>query len=172
MHVCAARDDRQRNPSRVYHQAPLAPFFPRSAGFGPTHFLPRGALPIAPSIDCHCQSMPSISSYSASPACPIRKKNPAWCRWLKILVYRTGQAKLLWQCLTLAAGAQHINDGGKNLPRILCLAAHSGLALILLVLTPNGRWNQRADLSPQCVGNCPRLDGWHTSTIIIQGKLL
>ena len=42
-------------------------FFPRSVGFGPTASCASGALTIAPSMLCHAQAIPSISSYSASP---------------------------------------------------------------------------------------------------------
>lgn len=42
-------------------------FFPRSVGFGPTASRAKGALTIAPSMLCHAQAMPSISSYSANP---------------------------------------------------------------------------------------------------------
>lgn len=42
-------------------------FFPRSVGFAPTDSSASGAFPVAPSILCHCQAMPSISSYSTKP---------------------------------------------------------------------------------------------------------
>ena len=42
-------------------------FFPRSVGFGPTASNANGAFTIVPSILCHRQAIPSISSYSASP---------------------------------------------------------------------------------------------------------
>lgn len=42
-------------------------FFPRSVGFGPTVSRASGAFTIAPSILCHNQAIPSISSYSAKP---------------------------------------------------------------------------------------------------------
>jgi hypothetical protein len=44
-----------------------SPFFPRSVGFRPTASRARGALTIAPSILCHDQAIPSISSYTAKP---------------------------------------------------------------------------------------------------------
>jgi len=42
-------------------------FFPRSVGLGPTASCAKGALTIAPSMLCQRQTIPSISSYSASP---------------------------------------------------------------------------------------------------------
>ena len=42
-------------------------FFPRSVGFGPTVSRASGAFTIVPSILCHDQAIPSISSYSAKP---------------------------------------------------------------------------------------------------------
>jgi hypothetical protein len=42
-------------------------FFPRSVGFGPTASRASGAFTIAPSMLCHDQAIPSISSYSAKP---------------------------------------------------------------------------------------------------------
>ncbi len=42
-------------------------FFPRSVGLGPAVSSANGALIIAPSMLCHRQAIPSISSYSASP---------------------------------------------------------------------------------------------------------
>lgn len=54
----------------------LSHFFPRSVGFGPTASIASGALTIAPSILCHAQAIPSISSYSAKPARQMRIKTP------------------------------------------------------------------------------------------------
>jgi len=42
-------------------------FFPRSVGFGPTASSASGAFTTAPSMLCHDQAIPSISSYSAKP---------------------------------------------------------------------------------------------------------
>jgi hypothetical protein len=44
----------------------LCPIFILSAGFGPPHSFASGALPSAPSILCHSQAIPCMSSYSAS----------------------------------------------------------------------------------------------------------
>jgi hypothetical protein len=54
-----------------------SPFFPRSVGLGPTDSIASGALFVLPSILCHNQAMPSISSYSTSPAFHIRSNTPA-----------------------------------------------------------------------------------------------
>ena len=51
-------------------------FFPLSVGFAPTASNANGALTIAPSILCHDQAIPSISSYSASPLRQRRVKTP------------------------------------------------------------------------------------------------
>jgi hypothetical protein len=52
-------------------------FFPRSVGFGPTASSASGAFTIVPSILCHAQAMPSISSYSAKPRRHIFTKTPS-----------------------------------------------------------------------------------------------
>jgi hypothetical protein len=51
-------------------------FFPLSVGFAPTASSAKGAFTIAPSMLCHDQAMPSISSYSASPLRQRRAKTP------------------------------------------------------------------------------------------------
>jgi len=53
-------------------------FFPRSVGLGPTVSCANGALTMDPSMLCHRQAIPSISSYSAS---PLRQSfvNTPWC---------------------------------------------------------------------------------------------
>ncbi len=51
-------------------------FFPRSVGLGPTVSNAKGAFTTAPSMLCHDQAMPSISSYSASPFRQRRENTP------------------------------------------------------------------------------------------------
>lgn len=51
-------------------------FFPLSVGFGPTVSCASGAFTIAPSMLCHNQAIPSISSYSARPRRHIFMKTP------------------------------------------------------------------------------------------------
>jgi len=51
-------------------------FFPRSVGFGPTASCASGAFTIAPSMLCHAQAIPSISSYSANPRRHIFTNTP------------------------------------------------------------------------------------------------
>ncbi len=52
-------------------------FFPLSVGFAPTASSAKGALTTAPSMLCHDQTMPSISSYSANPL-RQRRTNTPW----------------------------------------------------------------------------------------------
>jgi hypothetical protein len=52
-------------------------FFPLSVGFAPTASIAKGALTIAPSMLCHDQAIPSISSYSANPL-RQRRTNTPW----------------------------------------------------------------------------------------------
>ena len=66
-------------------------FFPRSVGFGPTLSNAKGAFTTAPSILCHDQAMPSISSYSASPFRQRRENTP----------FRFQSKKYLWIELAL-----------------------------------------------------------------------
>lgn len=51
-------------------------FFPRSVGFGPTASCASGAFPIAPSMLCQAQAIPSISAYSARPRRHIFTNTP------------------------------------------------------------------------------------------------
>lgn len=51
-------------------------FFPRSVGFAPTASKANGAFTVAPSMLCHDQAIPSISSYSASPLRQRRENTP------------------------------------------------------------------------------------------------
>jgi len=53
-------------------------FFPRSVGLRPTSSSAIGAFIMAPSMLCHCHEIPSISSYSASPARQRERKKPAF----------------------------------------------------------------------------------------------
>ena len=76
MSVGPADDKGQRDASTVHQQAALAAFFPRSVGLLPTASWASGALPCVPSMLCHSQAIPSISSYSAKPACHKARKNP------------------------------------------------------------------------------------------------
>ena len=69
----------------------LSHFFPRSVGFAPTASRAKGALTIAPSMLCHDQAMPSISSYSANPL-RQRRANTPW---------RFHSKKYLWMELEL-----------------------------------------------------------------------
>jgi len=66
-------------------------FFPRSVGFGPTLSNAEGAFTTAPSMLCHDQAMPSISSYSASPFRQRRENTP----------FRFQSKKYLWIELAL-----------------------------------------------------------------------
>ncbi len=77
MPIRSGYDEGQRDTTRVDQQgAACFHFFPRSVGFGPTASRPKGAFTIVPSTLCQLQAMPSISSYSASPARQRARKNP------------------------------------------------------------------------------------------------
>ena len=76
---------------------------------------------------------------------------------LEVSVHGAGAAKLPGQCLPLTAGAQHIDNGRKNLPRGHRLSAPSGLAPVLAVRRPFPHRNQQLNLAPQHVRHCPRL---------------
>jgi len=74
MSIGPACDQRQRDATRVDQKASLAPFFPRSVGSAPRIRLPRE--PMHGPIDAlPAPAMPSISSYSASPAATGREKS-------------------------------------------------------------------------------------------------
>ena len=53
-------------------------FFPRSVGLGPTDSWAVGAFVMEPSMLCHFQAIPSISSYSASPFFHNFRKKPSF----------------------------------------------------------------------------------------------
>jgi len=61
---------------------------------------------------------------------PQTKKEACLLPLLKMQMYSTGAAKLAWKSLPLAAGAQHVNDGGEDLPRRHRLAAAARFAKI------------------------------------------
>jgi hypothetical protein len=64
-------------------------FFPRSVGFAPTASKAKGAFTIDPSMLCHDQAIPSISSYYAKPL-RQRRTNTPWrfhskkYRWIEL----------------------------------------------------------------------------------------
>src|SRR5262245_52996172 len=71
----------------------LAPSFPRSVGFWPTFFPPRGALVMAPSIASHAQSIPFKASSATRPLFQSARQTPAavhaWKRrWAELLEQR------------------------------------------------------------------------------------
>ena len=72
-----------------------------------------------------------------------------------------GRAELVRQRLPLTAGAQHIDDRGKDLPRRHWLSARARLALIGSIRSPLPHGHQRLDLAPKCVGYGPGLDLRH-----------
>ena len=63
-----------RSSTRIWR---FVPFFPRSVGFAPELSLAKGALFMLPSMDCHSQATPSMSSYSDKPRCQSSKKKPS-----------------------------------------------------------------------------------------------
>jgi hypothetical protein len=77
MDVRPGHDEGERDATPVHEGVAFAPIFSLSAGFGPTDSFAGGALTIVPSADCHSHAMPSIPSYSASPAFQTAVKNPA-----------------------------------------------------------------------------------------------
>lgn len=86
-HAVALRS-RQRTAgfhSRLQERFFCSHFFPRSVGLGPTASIARGALTMPPSMLCHAQAIPSISSYSASPLRHSRTKTPRFFHSKKYL---------------------------------------------------------------------------------------
>lgn len=62
-----------------------SPFFPRSVGLRPTDSCANGALFMLPSMLCQSHAIPSISSYSDSPAFQIFSNTPARDHSMKYL---------------------------------------------------------------------------------------
>jgi len=61
---------------------------------------------------------------------PHTKKEACLLPLLEVQMYSTGTAKLAWKSLPLAAGAQHVHDGGEDLARRHGLAAATRFAKI------------------------------------------
>ncbi len=77
MPIRPGHDERQWDATPVHQQMTLgSPFFPRSVRLGPTQSCTSGALNMAPSTLCHRQAIPSIWSYSASPAFHMASNTP------------------------------------------------------------------------------------------------
>ena len=84
---------RDRDAPRVDEDRPFRPLLPRSVGFAPVFSPPNGAFVVAPSAASHCQSIPTISSYSTSPCRQISRNTPAFShswkrRWAVELEHR------------------------------------------------------------------------------------
>jgi hypothetical protein len=80
---------------------------------------------------------------------PQTKKEAALLPLLKVQMYSTGAAKLAWKSPTLAASAQHIDDGGEDLARRHELATATRLAKINAVHCPLWKRNQRLNPRPK-----------------------
>ena len=104
------------------------------------------------------------------PGLPYPQKETSLVPALKVFVHRARRTEFARQSLPLATGAQDVNDGGKDQPRILRLTACARFAPILLALRPLTVWNQGSNLLPKSFGYGPRLDGSHRSAIVAQAK--
>jgi hypothetical protein len=85
---------------------------------------------------------------------------------LKVFVNGAGAAEGLGQRLPLAAGAQHINNAGEDLPISQRFASTAGTPLV----TQPGRTcrsfgHQGLDVLPEFIGNFPRLSFGHAGSI-------
>ena len=85
---------------------------------------------------------------------------------LKVLMHRARRTELARQCFPLNAGPQNVNNRREDLPRRHWLASRPSLALVLSPWFPPPCWNQRLNLAPQTIRNCPRLDLGHIESII------
>ena len=131
-------------------------FFPRSVGFGPTASSAKGAFTIAPSMLCHDQAMPSISSYSASPLRQRRDKNPFPFPFQKVFMDGTGTPKLSFrQRLPLASCSQYKDDAFKYFAGFHRLTASSGPPKIFSFFLAFSLWDERFNTVPQLVGYRP-----------------
>jgi hypothetical protein len=161
MPVGSADGERQRDATGVHQKTALAPiFFPYRWSWVPRIPAPAGPCPWPHPRSANARrcppcrhtrpSQPSISSEKALPL-------PA----LEVGMHGAGAAILLGKRLPLAAGAKHIDNRRKNLPRRHRLASRSGLTLVFAATRPFSRWDQRPNLAPQRVRHCPRLDLCH-----------
>jgi hypothetical protein len=85
---------------------------------------------------------------------------------LKVFVDGAGAAERLGQGLPLAAGAQHINNAGKDLPVFHRFAPTTGAPLVTLARPAERRFgHQGLDVFPEVIGNLPRLSFGHAASI-------
>ena len=117
-------------------------FFPRSVGFGPTASCAKGALTIPPSRLCHCQAIPSMSSYSASPL-RHRRTNTPFCDqsrkylWMELALPKRSSGKAFhWQPVrntyTIPSKTSRGSSGGRPPPglrRYLRLPSRFGFGM-------------------------------------------
>jgi hypothetical protein len=136
----------------------LAPLFFRSVGLGSTDSFAIGTLNMAPSMLCHRQVIPSIWSYSASPAFH-KASNTSVLQFEESLVDCAGAAKALFgKCLPLATGAQHVDDGLEDLSRRLWWSLSVRFSQVLFTCHPLSYRDQWFDSLPEIISHHPRLN--------------
>jgi hypothetical protein len=140
-------------------------FPPLSVGFGPPDVMAFGALAMAPSMLCQLQVMPSMSSYSARPACHKGDKKSRPGPAQKMRMDCTGAPEtLLGQYLPRTAGSEHIKNSFKNFSRGRRFSTTSSFALIVLVWVALRQWYQRGNFFPERIGDFPGLNSGHITS--------
>lgn len=139
-------------------------FFPRSVGLGPTDSSARGALTNPPSKLCHCQAIPSRSSYSASPL-RHRRTNTPFCTqsrkylWMELALPKRSSGKAFhWQPVrntyTIPSNTRRGSSGGRPPPgfrRYLRFASRFGLGMFgsTIAHNPSDTVHDRIALMPR-----------------------
>src|SRR5215211_4343934 len=126
----------------------VVPSLPRSVGFLPTFSPPKRCLGhrTVHRLPFPLESLPLIVQQQS--LLPAPRKHTGLPPLLTPVMHRTGCPQAPRQRFPLAAGAQHIHDGGHRLP-----VSHPGPALLLPGF---GRGENAHHLPPQGIGNLIR----------------
>jgi len=141
----------------------LVPFFPPIG-----RVISHGLLRQRRFALCPVQALPFPSDSRQvvilrQPSAPQAHKESFLLPWLKVMVNGAGAAETLGERLPLTTGAEHIDDGGKNLARRNRLAPAARPTVILASgsqarIALRQKW---FDARPERVGNFPRWSGRH-----------
>jgi len=141
----------------------LVPFFPPVGRVVPHRLLRQRsfALRAVQALPFPCDAFHLV--VLRQPGAPQAHEEPFLLPPLEVVMNGAGAAETLGQSLPLAAGAEHIHDGGKNIARRHRFAsaarppAEPALALGARIASRQ----QRLDPRPKPVGYFPRLDSRH-----------
>jgi hypothetical protein len=144
----------------------LLPFFSPIGGIIAHRFLRQRRFALSPINALPFPGNPLHLVILGQTRPPERQEKSLSAPALKMLVNGTGAAEQFGQCLPLAAGAQHINNSGEDLPVSQGLASATRATLVTLVGWTRRRLrNQGLDVPPEFIGYFPRLSFGHAASI-------